>query len=813
MVRTTNKRKALSILFALAMIVSMLAGLGVTASAASGNWTDSSNYATDWYTEGSSPYVISTAADFAGLAAIVNGTAVGSEGAIAKDGFLGKTVVLNTSIDLSAHYWTPIGTITLWVNPNSGSIYPSLASYGFAGTFNGGEKLVEGMTISTDASGVGLFAYLEPTGVINDLFVNGSVTISEIPNVNRDAIAGVVGYNSGTINKVFSSVTVSAPSAFNVGGITGFNNAWYQEALPPEIASNDAILFDPNVVPVGIIMNSGNEGNVTGYSVVGGIAGQNAGAISSCSNTGDIWLVRLGNRGVGGIAGRNGNNNQPAEAALIKDCYNTGHITAAVVTPTYATGNWVGGIAGFNNLYSIVDNVYNTGSLTGNNFRNSIIGNNEGTSLNGYSLITVSNTSNLLGETGIPMFQADMQHSDFVTTLNANASVPESNIWYYRTSNTPGLSYVAPTPTVPSLPPSGGNNFQFIYIASPSEGGNDANSGGNDGAPVATLAKAIQLVSQSTWVGGASVVVMDTISVSTAQGNIFASSTPVIWIGDMYGESGPMFDITSGGSIGIGGMIINGNGVATAFNVAGGLTVRNNSSISGCATAINVASGGTLTLNQSTISGTTNSIVSAGTATVNIAPNQTLTMNGTVKVTGGTFNMTNGTITGATVTGNGGGVLIESGGTFNMSGGTITGNTATYGGGVYIAVGGILNLTGGTIEDNTATLGQGIYAAWTSGTTYPIVINPTGVIDVSNTIYLQGTTGANGARIDLLGTLTSSNTATPLKIQVTNPVSTKIVARAVDTAMATNSLSYFNTWQGAAMSAGGANIFYNASSK
>jgi len=80
---------------------------------------------------------------------------------------------------------------------------------------------------------------------------------------------------------------------------------------------------------------------------------------------------------------------------------------------------------------------------------------------------------------------------------------------------------------------------------------------------------------------------------------------------------------------------------------------------------------------------------------------------GGVYVGSGTFEMTDGIISGngRSTSFMGGGVDVR--GTFNMSGGTITGNTASKGGGVY--VNGTFNMTGGNISGNRAAKGGGVY--------------------------------------------------------------------------------------------------------
>lgn len=74
-----------------------------SSNAISGNWTDSGYYNTNWLGEGSkqNPYLITSAADLAGIAVIVNS---------AKDQNLeNKYFEQTTNIELGAHYWIPIG--------------------------------------------------------------------------------------------------------------------------------------------------------------------------------------------------------------------------------------------------------------------------------------------------------------------------------------------------------------------------------------------------------------------------------------------------------------------------------------------------------------------------------------------------------------------------------------------------------------------------------------------------------------------------------------------------------------------------------
>ncbi len=75
--------------------------VGTTAAAWDGMTID-----TSWYNTTDTEFTLTTAAQLAGLAAIVNGKATG----IAADDFDGKTIKLGADVDLGGYDWTPIGT-------------------------------------------------------------------------------------------------------------------------------------------------------------------------------------------------------------------------------------------------------------------------------------------------------------------------------------------------------------------------------------------------------------------------------------------------------------------------------------------------------------------------------------------------------------------------------------------------------------------------------------------------------------------------------------------------------------------------------
>jgi hypothetical protein len=197
-----------------------------------------------------------------------------------------------------------------------------------------------------------------------------------------------VGYNGpeGTIRNINANVTVTAVGdgangCWNVGGIAGFNGC--------DIINKDSPDYKQPYTKGGLISQSINLGNVSGAEKVGGIAGENAGTIDQCVNRGDITGNNgsASRNGIGGIAGRNGNNNNPVEYGTISSCYNTGSVSVG-------TGKWLGGLTGFSNNLSWIQNSYDIGAIDPNQsstgFYNPIVGGRDnftdGQCVNNYSL-------------------------------------------------------------------------------------------------------------------------------------------------------------------------------------------------------------------------------------------------------------------------------------------------------------------------------------------------------------------------------------------------------------------------------------------
>lgn len=340
----------------------------------------------NWYsapaTEGA--FEIATAEELAEFSEIVNGTA---PAAIGQDDFASKTVTLTADIDLSGiSGWMPIGTATA----------------AFAGTFDGAGKAITGLSIAGGTGYTGLFG--NNAGTVKDFTLAGTVAAS-----SGDFVGAVAGFNSGTIQGVASSVEVAAGSSYNVGGIAGLSTSgtWVDSSgATQQIAS-----------AAGLISECSTNGAVTGLNKVGGIVGENAGKVSKCSSCATVDGINANKKnGVGGIVGRNGNNNTAVEEGIIDSCYFVGKVGRS-------GQSWVGGITGFNNAKSSVTNCYMAGELVaGHGYYNAIVGSQEGAASNNYALEGYSNSGNTEAEVGIVKTAEEMKATAFVPALNGEGA-------------------------------------------------------------------------------------------------------------------------------------------------------------------------------------------------------------------------------------------------------------------------------------------------------------------------------------------------------------------------------------------------------
>ncbi len=210
---------------------------------------------------------------------------------------------LTRDIDLGDIYGKDInGSEVSWIPIGRAS------DYVFNGTFDGDGHCVSGLYINS-GSKLGLFGYLDESGLVYNVGVSGEVTTSS------SEVGGIVSWNKGWVMNSYSEVTISGGT--NSGGIAGYN--------------------------AGNVVNCYNRGDVEGTNNVGGVIGQNiaGGYVGYCYSVGGID----GDTRVGGIVGWN-YTTSPVDAPTIKGCFSLDNTPYSIGQLGYAasTGPYDGNV-------------------------------------------------------------------------------------------------------------------------------------------------------------------------------------------------------------------------------------------------------------------------------------------------------------------------------------------------------------------------------------------------------------------------------------------------------------------------------------
>lgn len=201
---------------------------------------------TSWYenNKDATEFSIGTAAELAGLAALVNGTAKDADNnSIDAVNFSRKTIKLTADIDLNNQAWTPIG------NGDN--------SFAFFGTFDGDGYTISGLNVP-DANAPGLFGCI--FGTVQNLIVKGSVTVGdEADGGDYGEAGGVVCDNNGTVQNCGFYGSVNDEIGLDAGGVAGGGygkvlNCWYYMTDESSSVSKVSVCTATNCV---VISSSG----------------------------------------------------------------------------------------------------------------------------------------------------------------------------------------------------------------------------------------------------------------------------------------------------------------------------------------------------------------------------------------------------------------------------------------------------------------------------------------------------------------------------------------------------------------------------
>ena len=285
---------------------------------------------TDWYNseqaETTTEYTISTAAQLAGLATLVNGG----------NNFKNKTIKLGADIDLENKNWTPIGTKNNY----------------FAGNFDGGNHKISNLKIASSDSYVGLFGNIAGNPTSANLNTFKDLTIENVDIIGVAHVGSAIGYSCGFREsniKVTGSINIKGN--YNVGGIIG---AGYFRAS--------------NLTVEG----TGNNNTITGVNKENNLEGDNVGGIAGFSGesgtegtvvtyyTYDNLSVSnvnvTGTRKIGGVFGTIYCGSEVTNVNVSDVTVGT-NAMASYATPTKSRK----GLGGFAGVY--VDDPYHVGSI------------------------------------------------------------------------------------------------------------------------------------------------------------------------------------------------------------------------------------------------------------------------------------------------------------------------------------------------------------------------------------------------------------------------------------------------------------------
>lgn len=323
------------------------------------SWVDPGNYTRGWFdvvtgrdiygNEGTKedPYEIKNAKDLAGLSYYSNIAATDS----ATTDFGGKYIDIKAKkIDLSEHYWYPIGSAQNFkgnVEGNGVTVsnmfigraekYETAARVGLFGTIYSDVKniTINNAIIYSNCCDVGTLGAMWYGGNIENCSAEGQISFVG----SSRSIGGLVGYhtNAGfTMKDCNTKVVINALAATScsVGGIVAYTNA--------------ATTYKMCYATGAVSLSAGNVGGFAGYC--------NVGTFLNCIAKGDV--VSGGSSSAGGFIGS-------CDEGIQKECVATGNVKTAAgnaggflgcvrissVYNSYALGNVEGGkdahVAGF----------------------------------------------------------------------------------------------------------------------------------------------------------------------------------------------------------------------------------------------------------------------------------------------------------------------------------------------------------------------------------------------------------------------------------------------------------------------------------
>lgn len=289
-----------------------------------------------WYDPYKREVKIDTLNQLFGLASIVNSV---DDSIVPQDNFKNRVIRLTSSLDFGKYIneWCPIG--------NEDRL--------FEGTFDATGVTISGFSPKEAPDEFALFGAIGANGEVTGVTLKGDI-------VGNNYISGIAVINGGLISACSVSGSIKAKST--VGGISATNYGTIaRSSFRGSIQGSGQCIggiAGVNQNDVGDIKDCFSTAPISGYSMVGGIAGYSAGTgIKNSFNTANISAEV---DSAGGIVGVN------AAGSSVINCYNAGAVTSNQNETGGITGKNVGNIIGCNN----------TGKISGKSQIGGIVGSN-----------------------------------------------------------------------------------------------------------------------------------------------------------------------------------------------------------------------------------------------------------------------------------------------------------------------------------------------------------------------------------------------------------------------------------------------------
>ncbi|WP_455656417.1 filamentous hemagglutinin N-terminal domain-containing protein [Phascolarctobacterium sp.] len=231
---------------------------------------------------------------------------------------------------------------------------------------------------------LGYYDYSDKSKGFNGVFDGLGYTIDGL-TIDRggEDYVGLFGYNNGAIRNV-GLINGSVSGKTSVGGIAGVNDSTVSYCYNTGSVSGNWNVGGIVGYNDRTVSYSHNTGSVSGNTNVGGVVGihNNGSRVSYSYNAGSV----NGSANVGGVIGDNFYGN-------LNDVYNTGTVTGS--------GDYVGGVLGHDEdiiTSNPFSNLYNTGTVTGSgNYVGGVIGSSSNPYSNVYNTGSVSGSGDCVG--------------------------------------------------------------------------------------------------------------------------------------------------------------------------------------------------------------------------------------------------------------------------------------------------------------------------------------------------------------------------------------------------------------------------------